>query len=128
MARTVLVAIILSAVSGWGADMDALEDTTPAERAAAQTAMMTTTLGLTDAESAKVAPINLKYAEKLEPIIKGSTPSLVKMVDARAVEQQKETELKAVLTPDQFTTFEATKKDMMEKLADNIRADRAKAK
>ena len=128
MARAALVGAVLCAVSGWAADMDALEDTTPAERAAAQTAMMKTTLGLTDAESSKVAPVNLKYAEKMEPIIKGSTPSLVKMEDAREVEQQKEVELKAVLTADQFTTFEASKKDMMEKLADHIRADRAKAK
>jgi hypothetical protein len=126
IARAALVAAVLSAAPGWAADLDELKDTTPAERAKAQTAMMKMKLGLTDAEAAKVAPINLKYATKMEPIIKGRKLPIMKMEDAREVEQQKEAELKTVLTADQFTKFEAGKEEMMEKLADHIRADRAK--
>jgi hypothetical protein len=48
------------------------------------------------------------------------------MRDMREVEGQKEAELKGILTADQFTKFEAGKEEMMEKLADQIRADRAK--
>jgi len=88
IARAAVVAAILFSVSGWAADLDELKDTTPGERAKAQTAMMKMKLGLTDAEVAKVA------------------------------------ELKTVLTADQFTKFEASKEEMMEKLADHIRADR----
>ena len=108
------------------ADMDALKDTTPAERAKAQTAMMKTKLGLTEAEAAKVGPINMKYAERMEPIIKGSEGPLKRMEAVHAVEQAKETELKGVLTADQFAKFEANKQEMMEKLADHIHTDRAK--
>jgi Spy/CpxP family protein refolding chaperone len=126
LARVALVAAALCAASASAADLDALKDTTPAERAKAQTGMMKGKLGLTDAEVAKVGPINLKYAEKMEPIIKGDKLPLMKMRDMREVEGQKEAELKGILTADQFTKFEAGKEEMMEKLADQIRADRAK--
>ena len=126
IAGAALVAAVLCAAPGRAADLDALKDTTPAERAKAQTAMMKVKLGLSDAEAAKVAPINLKYATKMEPIIKGPKLPLMKMRDAREVEGQKEAELKTVLTADQFTKFEASKEEMMEKLADHIRDDRAK--
>ena len=122
----VVVAVLASQAPA--ADLDALKDTTPPERAKAQTAMMKGKLGLTDAEAAKVGPINLKYAEKMEPIIKGSEGPLMKMKAVRAVEEGKEAELKGVLTADQFTKFEANKEEMMEKLADQIRSDRAKGK
>jgi hypothetical protein len=126
LARVALVAAALCAASASAADLDALKDTTPAERAKAQTAMMKGKLGLTDAEVAKVGPINMKYAEKMEPIIKGDKLPLMKMKDMREVEGQKEAELKGILTADQLTKFEASKEEMMEKLADQIRADRAK--
>ena len=125
--RAVLVVALLASRAS-AADLDALKDTTPAERAKAQTAMMKAKIGLTDAEAAKVGPINLKYAERMEPIIKGSEGPLKRMEAVRAVEQAKEAELKGVLTADQFTKFEANKQEMMEKLADHIHADRAKGK
>jgi len=125
--RAVLVVALLASQAS-AADLDALKDTTPAERAKAQTAMMKAKLGLTEAEAAKVGPINLKYAERMEPIIKGSEGPLKRMEAVHAVEQAKEAELKGVLTADQFTKFEANKQEMMEKLADHIHADRAKGK
>jgi hypothetical protein len=128
LVRAALVLAVLTASHAPAADLDALKDTTPAERAKAQTAMMKAKLGLTDAEAAKVAPVNLKYAEKMEPIIKGSQGPVLKMRAARGVEEAKEAELKRILTADQYTKFEAGKEEMMEKLADHIRADRAKGK
>ena len=125
--RAALVVALLASQAP-AADLDALKDTTPAERAKAQTAMMKTKLGLTDAEAAKVGPINMKYAERMEPIIKGSEGPLKRMEAVRTVEQAKEAELKGVLTPDQFTKFEADKHEMMEKLADHIHEDRAKGR
>jgi hypothetical protein len=128
LARVAVVAAILAASSALAADLDALKNTTPAERAKAQTAMMKTKLGLTDAEMAKIGPINLKYAEQMEPIIKGSEGPLIKLRSARTVEDAKEAELKGVLTPDQFTKFQAGKEEMKEKLVQQIEADRAKGK
>lgn len=124
--RTVAVATSLLIAAGvLAADLDALKETTPIERAKAQTAMMKAKLGLTDAEVAKVAPLNLKYAEKMEPIIKGSAGPLVKMREARGVEEQKEGELKTLLSAEQFQKFLAAKDEMREELVDRIQKQRA---
>src|SRR5262245_42244591 len=96
------VLLVRSAV---GANLDELKNTTPEQRATVQTTMMQTKLGLKEAEVPKVAAINRKYAEKMEPIINGSEGPLMKMRDAKAIEQQKEAELKKVLSPDQFQKF-----------------------
>lgn len=116
---------LLTAATVLASELDQLKDTTPAERAKAQTAMMKTKLGLTDEQAAKVGAINLKYAEKMDPIIKGSEGPLMKMHDARAVETQKEDELKALLSPDQFQKFQAAKDEMRERLSDQIQQHRA---
>src|SRR5262249_11121453 len=88
-------------------------------------AMMRTKLGLTEAEVPKVAAINRKYAEKMEPIIKGSEGPLMKMRDAKAIEQGKEAELKKALSPDQFQKFLAMKEEMREQMAQKVKEQRA---
>lgn len=114
--------VVRSAVA---ANLDELKNTTPEERATMQTAMMRTKLGLNAAEVPKVAGINRKYAEKMEPIIKGSEGPLMKMRDAKAIEQEKEAELKKVLSPDQFQKFLAMKEEMREQLAQKVKERRA---
>jgi len=111
--------------SAVGANLDELKNTTPEERATVQTAMMRTKLGLTEAEAPKVAAINRKYAEKMEPIIKGSEGPLMKMRDAKAIEQGKEAELKKALSPDQFQKFLAMKEEMREQMAQKVKEQRA---
>src|SRR5262245_34044859 len=99
--RPVLVAVaVLIATGSLGQGLDGLKNTTPQERATAQTAMMKTKLGLTEEQTPKVAAINLKYAEKMEPIIKGTKGPLMKMRDAQGIQQEKEAELKQLLTPE----------------------------
>jgi hypothetical protein len=107
------------------ADLEALKDTTPKERAAAQTMMLKSKLDLTGAQTPKVAAINMKYAERMEPIIKGSQGPLMKARAAKGVEAEKEAELRRVLTPDQFQKFEANKEEMREKMMDRIMEQRA---
>jgi len=101
------------------------KDTTPAERAKAQNAMMRSRLGLTDEQASRVAALNQKYAEKMEPVIKGSSGPLVKMREVKEIEQQKEAELKQVLSPEQFEKFLAAKDQMREELEQRIRKQRA---
>ena len=98
------------------------KDTTPAERAKAQNAMMRSRLGLTDEQASRVAALNQKYAEKMEPVISGP---LVKMREVKEIEQQKEAELKQVLSPEQFEKFLAAKDQMREELEQRIRKQRA---
>ena len=115
--------IVRSAV---GANLDELKDTTPEERAAVQTMMMREKLGLKEADVEKVAAINKKYAERMDPVIKGSEGPLIKMRHAKAIEQEKEVELKKVLSSDQFDKFLAMKEEMREKLAQKVKERRAK--
>jgi hypothetical protein len=58
----VLVLLLATRVGAEG--LDDLKDTTPAERAAAQTTMMKEKLSLTDEQTPKVKAINEKYAER----------------------------------------------------------------
>ena len=119
----VLVLLLAARVGAEG--LDDLKDTTPAERAAAQTMMMKEKLSLTDEQLPKVKAINEKYAEEMDPIIKGSGGMLMKMGSMRAVEDKKEAELKGVLSSDQFAQFQAMKSEMRDKLMERIKAQRA---
>ena len=122
----VLVFVSLLVVrSAVAANLDELKDTTPEERATVQTMMMREKLGLKEAEVPKVAAINRKYAEKMDPIIKGSEGPLMKMRDAKTIEREKEAELKKVLSPPQFQKFLATKEEMREQFAQKLREQRA---
>jgi hypothetical protein len=126
-ARSLLVAAcLLIAGTVFAGDLDALKDTTPAERAKAQTAMMKSKLGLTGEQLEKVEALNLKYAEKMEPVLKGTEGPFMKARDVRNVEQEKEDELKALLSPDQFQKFVAGKEEMREHLIDQIQKQKQK--
>jgi hypothetical protein len=62
----------------------------------------------------------------MEPVIKGTEGTLGKLRDARTIEEQKEGELKTVLSSDQFTTFQAAKEDMRTQLLQKIQEQRPK--
>jgi hypothetical protein len=119
----ILVLLLATRVGAEG--LDDLKDTTPAERAAAQTTMMKEKLSLTDEQLPKVKAINEKYAEEMDPILKGSGGMLMKMGPMRAVEDKKEAELKGVLSSDQFAQFQAMKGELRDKLMERIKAQRA---
>ena len=124
-ASFVLVLVLGLRVAG-AAGLDELKNTTPAERAKAQTFMMKGKLGLSEVQLPKIAAINEKYAQQMEPLIKGSEGPLMKMRDARSIEAAKEAELKTVLSPEQFTKFEAGKEEMKDQLLKKIQEQRAK--
>ena len=122
MVLGMVVAMVASAAAE---GLDDLKDTTPAERAAAQTAMMKSKLGLTDDQLPKIKAINEKYAEQMEPIIKGSDGPFVKMRAVKQVEDQKEGDLQGVLSKDQFSQFQAMKTEMRDKLIAKIKEQQA---
>ena len=121
MAVVVLAMVASAAAEG----LDDLKDTTPAERAAAQTAMMKSKLSLTDDQLPKIKAINEKYAEQMDPIVKGSDGMFMKMRAIKEVEEQKEGELQGVLSKDQFAQFQAMKSELKDKLMDKIKEQRA---
>src|SRR5262245_9402718 len=122
---SILLLAVLVPARAWPADLDALRDTTPKERATAQTMMMKSKLNLTDVQTPKIAAINQNYAEKMEPVIKGSEGPFMKMRAVKNIQSQKEAELKKVLTPEQFQKFLAGKEEMREHLIERIEEQRA---
>ncbi len=97
-----------------------LKNTTPEQRAKALTEVMTTKLGLSPEQTSKVANLNLTYANKMEPLIKGSEGPFVKMREMRQINEAKEAELKQILTPQQFEKYLASKEQMREKVLEKV--------
>jgi hypothetical protein len=113
-AGSLLLAFVASA------QLAELKNTTPEQRAKALTEMMKTKLALTPEQTDKVANLNLAYAKKMEPLIKGSEGPFVRMREMRQLNQAKEAELKQVLSPQQFENYLASKEEMREKIVDKI--------
>src|SRR5262245_24881835 len=117
-------AVLLIAPALRAQQMEKLKNTTPEERAKAQTAMMTSRLGLSAEQTPRIAEINRKYAEKMEPLIKGTEGPLVKMRQMRELNEQKEGELKQVLSPEQFQKYLASKDAMREQFMQRMQEKR----
>jgi len=116
----VIALTVTSAAAEAQTEMDALKNSTPAERARLQTDMMKSKLSLTPDQTTKVAAINDKYAQRMEPIIKGQEGPLARLRQMREIGAAKEAELKGVLSPDQFQKYLAEKAEMREKFEDKL--------
>src|SRR5262245_19509643 len=116
-----VTAIALVTGPQWAlAQMDKLKNTTPAERAGLQTEFMKSKLALTPDQTKTVTALNLKYANRMEPVLKGSEGPLARMRQMREINGEKEKELKGVLTPEQWTKYEASREEMREKFEERI--------
>ena len=125
--RPTCIALLMAAMSllivvaaGAQNEMEKLKSSTPEERARLQTEMMKVKLSLTPDQTPKVAAINQKYAQRMEPIIKGQEGPLMRLRQMREVGQAKEAELKGVLSPEQFQKYLAEKQEMREKFEDKL--------
>ena len=76
----------------------------PEDRAKHLTEMMKESLSLTAAQEPKVSAINLKYAKKMEDVRKVADTA-VQHKSMQNLNKQKDGELKAVLTADQFKSY-----------------------
>jgi hypothetical protein len=114
------MSLLIVVAAGAQNEMEKLKSSTPEERARLQTEMMKTKLSLTPDQTPKVAAINQKYAQRMEPIIKGQEGPLMRLRQMREVGQAKEAELKGVLSPEQFQKYLAEKQEMREKFEDKL--------
>lgn len=120
-----VAAALVALASPAGAQLKKLRGTTPEFRAGVQTDMMKRRLDLTAEQVKQVREINLDTAKKMQPLIDGGEGPLREVRQARAVEEQKDTALAKVLTPEQMTKYRAQKEEMRQKLLDRM-LDRAK--
>ena len=98
------------------ADIKKLKNATPEQRAAFQTKMMHDKLKLDAGQTTKAQAINVRYAQKFQPIIKSSDSRFSKMKQAMALQKQKDQELQAVFTKDQFSQYQAFEAELRSKM------------
>lgn len=120
LALGILVIALIIGVPQAFAQLDELKNTTPVERASLQTELMKSMLALTPEQTQPVADLNLKYANRMEPIIKGPSSSLTKMFEMRKINNEKETELKRILSSQQWEKFDASRDEMRQQFEDRI--------
>lgn len=109
-------ALLVAAVPAARASlMDDLAKTTPQERAGIQTAFMKSKLGLSPEEAQKIEAINLKYAEKSEPVIKGDDGMFAKARQMKEIQSEKDAELSTALSPPQYQAYQAAKDELKQK-------------
>ena len=103
--------------------MEKLKNSTPAQRAAYQTKLMQEKLKLDPGQLKKAEAINLKYAEKFQPIIKGSGSRMSKIKQAKALQEQKDNELQTVFTKDQYAQYQAFEREFRSKMKARMKED-----
>jgi len=84
---------------------------TPEERAQKQTERLTEELALSEAQATEVAAINLDYAAKMNALKEASTERGANREAFKTLRTEQQTAIKAVLTADQVTAYEAMKSD-----------------
>jgi len=77
---------------------------------------MKTRLKLNAGQVTKVQAINLKYAEKFQPIIKSTDSRPVKLKAAMALQKDKDKELQAVFSKEQYEEYIAFEQEFRSKL------------
>jgi hypothetical protein len=114
-----IMLLIGNAVNAQSGDTLArLKNGTPEERARIQNEMMKSKLALNDTQYKQVADINLKYAQKIAPIMKSDDSKFSKYRQIKPIMEEKDEDLKAILTKGQFEKYTEIKKEMMAKARD----------
>ena len=99
---------------------DKLKAMTPQQRADYQTGLMKTKLHLDTQEIVKVKAVNLKYAQKFEPIIKSDDGRFTKLKKFKALQDQKDAELKTIFNGNQFKVYQDYENEMREKMKEKV--------
>lgn len=117
----IAVAVLSLSLSGVAvAQLAALKNTTPQQRATVLTKLMQEKLGLSSDTLQKVSAINLAYANKAQPVIQGANRPLEELREMKEIDEQKDAALKNVLSPAQFEQYQAAKAELRQKFEQRI--------
>lgn len=97
-----------------------LTDKTPEERAQFQTNLMKSKLNLDSGQVTQLQAINLKYALKTDPIIKSDAGKFSRFRQIKALQKEKDEELKKIFTAEQYKQYEAFKTEMKDKMKEKM--------
>ena len=122
--------ILLAAVLLWLSPAHAQEKQkmSAEQRAAKITEWMKTNLKLSDEQLTKVDEINKRYAMKVDDIRKSTPDKKEKKSSMKALDKDKDGELKAVLSDDQFKSYLAKKEEMKEEMKQKKKEHQSKSK
>ncbi|WNJ21627.1 hypothetical protein [Pontibacter sp. G13] len=102
-------------------DAEKIKD--PAQRAKMQTTELTSQLGLSDDQAAKVGEINQRYAERVNNIAASDADREAKGQQLKTLQSQKSAEFKQVLNDDQYNKYEKMVQDRHEKMKGHQKSD-----
>ena len=94
---------------------------TPEERAQRWDNWMKEQLALTPEQQGKVQEINLRYAKQNENLKTATASRREKFKELRSIDKEKDSELKTILTKDQFPIYQEKKKAFQQEMMKNYR-------
>ena len=113
---------LLLATPAWSQDPEQIAKVPPKVRADIQTDFMTKKLQLTPEEKTKIEAINVKYADQMQPVLTGDMGPFERMRAVKNLEESKDGELQAALTPEQYQTYLSSKDELKQKIKDRALA------
>ncbi|MCL1943640.1 MAG: DUF4890 domain-containing protein [Candidatus Azobacteroides sp.] len=112
----VMVSVLMISASVFGQQRQRFS---PEDMAKKQTEQMTESLSLTDEQKAKVEAINLKYAQKQQQAFQSDkVERQARMEEMKKNHDDKDLELKSVLTSDQYTAYQQKQQERMKQAGD----------
>ena len=122
--KLLLFLILLILPSVLFAQSEMLKGSSLEERSELQTDMMVEELALQDSISIeKVRAINLKYAEKVESLAASNKSRRQKFKKMRNIGEQKDDELRSVLTEEQYKVYLEKKEEMRERMKEHYKSN-----
>lgn len=92
-----------------------MTDTTPEERANLQSIKMRDKFSLSEEQYQQVQEINLKYARKMQSVYNTDQGKLKRLKGMKSVGEEKDKELKRVLSSSQYEMYQRQKEEVRKK-------------
>ncbi|MEM8660219.1 MAG: hypothetical protein AAGF35_04980 [Pseudomonadota bacterium] len=118
------ILLVLALPAASLAQMSELQNSTPEQRAEIQDKWMQDNLSLDEKTTEAVSAINLKYAKETQTLIDSDSPNLQKLKAFRSSAKAKDAELESVLSPEQYSQYEAKKSELQSQIREKLQQRR----
>jgi len=120
LVAAMLIGAALNQVSA-AQDIRSIKNKTPEQRAQLQTSLLKSKLKLDTLVIVKLQAINLKYAQKMEPIIKGDEGKLKKYRAVIAIQKAKDAELRKLFSAEQYRQYQKLEDELKDKIRHHMK-------
>ena len=115
MKQIILISTFLILLCGKMFAQDVETKLSSEERARFQTEWMKQNLSLSNDQLVQIEPLNLKYAQKMEEV-KAISGKIGKLKKAKSIMDEKDGQLKKILTKDQFNVYLEKREEIRDKM------------